>query len=140
MLEIDCRKCENLVSASAGCRLYGAIPAIATAACIADRFKNYSPKEEPQAEITPGATVWVIARDEENNALEVEGYVFLARVEGTVILTPKVNDYDLAGIMAYHTEQTAEFEETSLVVFPVADCYAKKTDAVAAFITETEGE
>jgi hypothetical protein len=138
MLEIDCRKCENLVSPSAGCRLYGAVPAIATAACIADRFKNYTPKQEPQTEITPGATVWVIARDEDNAALEVEGYVFLARVEDAVILTPKINDYDLAGIMAYHVEQTAEFEETSLVVFPAADCYAKKTDAVAAFTIETE--
>lgn len=140
MLEIDCRKCTKLVSPSAGCRLYGAIPSIATAACIADRFKNYTPKEEPPAEITPGATVWVIARDEDGNALEVEGYVFLARVEGAVILTPKVNDYDLAGIMAYYVEQYAEFEEASLAVFPAADCYAKKTDAVAAFVTETECE
>lgn len=93
----------------------------------------------PTVETAPGTTVWVVARDEENTAVEVAGYVFLACVVGAVIASPRISDYELAGMMEYHMEQTAEYEETSLAVFPLEDCYATKPDALAAFARETEG-
>lgn len=138
MIEIDCRKCGNLATTGAGCNLYGIDPQKATAACRRDRFANYKPAPVPLAEIAPGTTIWVIARDEENAAVEVAGYVLLARVQGAVIVSPRINDYDLEGMLEYHMEQTAEYEETDLVVFPEADCYATKPNAMAAFARETE--
>lgn len=139
MLEIDCRKCENLSETCDSCKLYGNDPKKAAAACKTDLFMNYRPRKETPTKIAPGKTAWVIVRDEDGNAVEVAGYIFVARVAGAVIMTPRVNTYDLAGIMQYHIEQTAEFEETELVVFPASDCYATKTDAKVAIEVETEG-
>lgn len=138
MIEIDCRKCGNLAETGDSCKLYGSDPRKAAAACKADKFKNYKPAPAPVAETTPGTTVWVIARDEEKTAVEVVGYVFLACVAGAVIASPRINDYELSDMLEYHMEQTAEWEETSMAVFPEEDCYATKPAAMAAYAKETE--
>lgn len=90
------------------------------------------------AKFTPGMPVWVIERDEYGNAAEISGYIFLAHVEGVVILSPYIENYDLDGILAYHVQCTAEEYDTHLSVFPDEDCYASKDDCEAAFETEQE--
>lgn len=87
---------------------------------------------------TPGMPVWVIERDEDGNACEISGYIFLAHVECVVIVTSHINDYDFDGILAYHVQCTAEDYGTSLCVFPDEDCYASKADCEADFNEETE--
>lgn len=47
MLEINCRKCENLINCVDGCRVYGSDAQKATKACAADRFMNYKTKAKP---------------------------------------------------------------------------------------------
>lgn len=80
---------------------------------------------------TPGMPVWLIERDDGGNAVEIGGYVFLAHVEGVVIVSSYVNDYDFYGILAYHVQCTAEEYDTHLCVFPDEDCYANKDDCKA---------
>ena len=41
----------------------------------------------------PGQEVWIVERDEDGEAYEVGGYVFLAEVAGYAILSPYVNDH-----------------------------------------------
>ena len=88
---------------------------------------------------TPGMPVWVIARDEYGNADEISGYIFLAHVEGVVILSPHIEDYDLGGILACHVQCTEEDYYTHLCVFPDEDCYVRKKDCEADFKREQEG-
>ena len=92
------------------------------------------------AKFTPGMNVWVIERDEDGNACEIGGYVFLAHVEGVSILSPYVNDYDFDGILAYHVQCTAEDYDTHLCVFPDEDCYVSKGDCEADFNLEQEAD
>lgn len=77
---------------------------------------------------TPGMPVWVIERDEDGNAVEIGGYVFLAHVEGNVIVSSYVNDYNFYDILAYHVQCTVEEYDTHLCVFPDEDCYANRDD------------
>lgn len=46
MLEINCNNCRNLANEVDGCKVYGADPATATAACIRDGFKNAAVRPE----------------------------------------------------------------------------------------------
>lgn len=87
-----------------------------------------------------GAEVWVVERDEEGNACNVSGYMFLAEVGGRVIVTPYIDDMDdLDGIMEYHVEETAENYDTYLSVFPVEDCWPTQEVAHAALNEERGG-
>ena len=91
------------------------------------------------AKFTPGMPVWFIERDEDGIACEISCGVFIAHVEGVVILSPYVNDYDLDGILAYHVQCTAENYDTDLFVFQDEDCYVSKEDCEADFKREQEG-
>ena len=86
----------------------------------------------------PGEAVWIVERDEDGNACETSGYMFLAEVADAVIVTSYINDLEsLEETIAYHIEQTAEDYDTHLSVFPAADCYADREEAKAALKTET---
>ena len=138
MLEINCNKCANLCDKSAGCKLYGSDPAKAAKACRADLFMNYNPKKKEPAKFTPGGEVWIVERDEDGNACEVSGYVFLAEVADAVILTPYVNDLeDLDDLLDYHIEETRNNYDTDLVVCHAYDCYNSQEAAEAALKAET---
>lgn len=143
MLEINCNKCENLIDKVAGCKLYGADPAKAAKACRADLFMNYNPKKEKAAKaakLTPGAHVWIVERDEDGYAYDVTGFLYLAEVAGTVIVTPKVYGCDsLEEIMRYHSNDTADDNGTVLGVYPAIDCYTNKAAAHAAPRQRGEG-
>lgn len=89
------------------------------------------------AQTLPGSTVWVIERDEAGNAVEVCGYVLLARVAGAVIVSPKVYGRDtLEDLMQYYAEEYAEYEQADLAVFPERDCYTSQHAAHTAFVVE----
>lgn len=92
------------------------------------------------SKFTPGMNVWVIERDEDGNACDINCCVFLAHVQGVVILSPYVNDYDFDGILAYHVQCTEENYDTNLFVLPDEDCFVNKEDCAAALKLEQEGE
>ena len=89
------------------------------------------------AKFTPGMPVWVVARDEDGNACESSGYVFLAKVGHAVILTPRIYGLeDLEELLDYHIEETRNESELPLAVFPVSDCYINKEAAKEALLAE----
>lgn len=91
--------------------------------------------------LNPGEDVWIVERDEDGNACEMSGYMFLAEVADAVIVTSYIYDLEsLEDTIAYHIEQTAEDYDTHLAVFPAADCYADREEAEAALNTETSEE
>lgn len=92
------------------------------------------------AQTSAGSIVWAIERDEAGNAMEVCGYVLLARVAGAVIASPNAYGRNtLEEIMQYYIEEYAEYETYDLPVFPERDCYTSQAAAHAAFVAETEG-
>ena len=140
MIEIDCRKCANLAETRDGCKLYGNNPKTAVAACRADLFMNYSPQKAPAEKFTPGQEVWVVERDEDGNACDVAGYVYMATVKHAVILTSYINDLDeLSDLLDYHIEETQNDYDTHLAVYPACDCYPNKLAARCALNTALEG-
>lgn len=89
----------------------------------------------------PGTEVWVVDRDEDGCAVDVSGYMFLAKAGDAVILTPYINDLDNAhDILAYHMNETTENYETNLMVFPAYDCYTTREKAEEAMEQEAEDE
>jgi hypothetical protein len=86
---------------------------------------------------TPGEEVWVVERDEAENATGVAGFVFLAEVEGAVIVSPYINGRrDLEDLLEYHIEETAENYDTDLSVFPSRDCFGIREEAKDAYKAE----
>lgn len=89
--------------------------------------------------INPGREVWVVERDEDGNACEVSGYVFLAQVAHAVILTPYINGLEgLDDILDYHIEETWSNYDTDLVVLPATDCYLTQYGAESALKEEQQ--
>lgn len=87
----------------------------------------------------PGEKVWIVERDEDGNASDVTGFIFLAEVADTVIVTPKVYGCKtLESIMDYHVGETAKDFGVDLAVFPVGDCYLYRGDAEEVLAEETE--
>lgn len=81
----------------------------------------------------PGTEVWAVERDEDGCAVDVSGYMFLAKAGDAVILTAYINDLDNAqDTLAYHMRETARNYETNLVVFPADDCYTTREEAEKA--------
>lgn len=72
----------------------------------------------------PGQEVWIVERDEDGEAHEVSGYVFLAEVAGYAILSPYVNDHgDLEYLLDYHRRETCTDYDAELPVVHLDDCY-----------------
>lgn len=80
-----------------------------------------------------GDCVWVIERDENGEALDVAGSMFLAEVLGVVIVSAYINDMTGAEeTLNYHMLETVENYDTALMVFPSEDVYQTKAEAEAA--------
>lgn len=136
-MEIDCKKCDNLVGPPYACKVYGPECGKAVRACAADQFKNYKNTQPP--EFTPGQSVYVVERDEDGNACDTNEYMFLAKLADAVILTSTFYGLKtLEVVLQYHIEQTAEDYDTHLAVFPASDCYETLDQAETALEKETE--
>lgn len=78
----------------------------------------------------PGQEVWIVERDEDGEAVDVSGYVFLAEVVGYAILSPYVNEHgDLEYLLDYHRRETALDFNADLPVVLLSDCFASLTAA-----------
>lgn len=88
----------------------------------------------------PGQEVWIVERDEDGEAHEVGGYVFLAEVAGYAILSPYVNDHgDLEYLLDYHRRDTCTDYDADLPVVYLDDCYPSQMEAHRA-LDEEVGE
>ena len=88
----------------------------------------------------PGQAVWIVERDEDGDAYDVSGYVFLAEVADHAILSPYVNGQgDLEYLLNYHRRETNADYDADLPVVLLSDCFASKTAAHHALDEEQEG-
>lgn len=82
---------------------------------------------------TLGQEVWIVERDEDGEAYDIGGYVFISEVAGYAILTPYVNDHgDLEYLLDYHRRDTCTDFNADLTVVFIDDCYASRASAQAA--------
>lgn len=78
----------------------------------------------------PGQLVYIVERDEDGEACDVSGCMFLAQVNQAVIVSAFINDSDdLDETLLCHIEETAREYNTDLSVFPISDCYLSKEEA-----------
>ena len=88
----------------------------------------------------PGSEVWIVERDEDGEATEVSGYVFVASVSGIAIVSLSINDCsDLDFILSDFVEETASGFSGSFSGYPISDCYKSHEDAEAALRREQDG-
>ncbi len=148
MIEVDCRKCQNLQTVpgvshvgrlTACCKRYGPADK-APAACAADRFKNYRPMRTDD-EYKPGMDVWCLERNTDDEAVTVGRFVFLAKIQAVVIVCPFFYDGtdELDELLSTLCEETRDEQFCELCVFPACDCYPAKTLAEEAMANEMEG-
>ena len=94
---------------------------------------------ERSRQFVPGDTVWAVERDENGNACEPSGYMYLARVDHFAILSAFIDDLEgLDETIAYLADDTAENYDTDLYVFPLSDVYREKEEAEIALEKEVE--
>lgn len=147
MIEIDCRKCQNLLTIrdvatgvieKAVCKCYGPADK-APAACAADRFKNYRPMRTDD-EYKPGMDVWCLERNTNDEAVNVGHFVFLAKIQAAVIVCPFFYDGtdELDTLLSVLYEETRDADTVELCVFPAGDCYPAEGLAEEALADEKE--
>lgn len=87
----------------------------------------------------PGQRVWIVERDEDGEAFDVAGYVFLAEVAEYAILSPYVNHHDdLEYLLDYHRQQTNTDYDADLPVVCITDCFASQKAAHFALDEESD--
>ena len=80
--------------------------------------------------LEPGDRVYVIIRDEDGDALEIELLILLGIIEDYAFCCCQSARLDnVWDRLEYMVQETAEWEEVGVQVYPASDCY--KTEAVA---------
>lgn len=88
----------------------------------------------------PGSEVWIVERDEDGEATEVSGFVFVVSVSGVAIVSPTINDCsDLDFILSDFVEETASSFNGDFSGYPISDCYKSHEEAMAALRREQDG-
>lgn len=88
----------------------------------------------------PGSEVWIVERDEDDEATEVSGFVFVVSVSGIAIVSPSINGCsDLDFILSDFVEETASSFSGDFSGYPISDCYKSHEEAEAALRREQDG-
>ena len=88
----------------------------------------------------PGSEVWIVERDEDGEAAEVSGFVFVVSVSGIAIVSPSINGCsDLDFILSDFVEETARNFSGDFSGYPISDCYKSHEEAEAALRREQDG-
>ena len=89
---------------------------------------------------TPGSEVWIVERDENGEATEASGFVFVVSVSGVAIVSPSINDCsDIDFILSDFVEETASSFSGDFSGYPISDCYKSHEEAEAALRREQDG-
>lgn len=87
----------------------------------------------------PGSEVWVVERDEDGEATEVSGFVFVVSVSSVAIVSPSINDCsDLAFILDDFVNETASCFNGDFSGYPISDCYKLYEEAENALRREQD--
>ena len=96
--------------------------------CVAQKF-------------APGDEVWIVERDEDGDASEVSGFVFVVSVNGVAIVSPSIDDCnDIDFILSDFVKETAAEFSGSLSGYPIFDCYKSRDEAKAALKAREQDE
>lgn len=88
---------------------------------------------------TPGNEVWIVERDEDGEATEVSGFVFVVSVSDVAIVSPSINGCsDLDFILCDFVKETANSFNGDFSGYPISDCYKSHEEAEAALRREQE--
>ena len=88
----------------------------------------------------PGSEVWIVERDEDGEATEVSGFVFVVSVSGVAIVSSSINNCsDLDFILGDFVEETASSFSGDFSGYPISDCYKSHEEAEAALRRERDG-
>ena len=88
----------------------------------------------------PGSEVWIVERDEDGEATEVSGVVFVVSVSGVAIVSPSINGCsDLDFILGDFVEETASSFSGFFSGYAISDCYKSHEEAEAALRREQDG-
>lgn len=91
-------------------------------------------------EFAPGSEVWIVERDEDGEATEVSGVVFVVSVNGVAIVSPSINGCsDLDFILGDFVEETASSFSGDFSGYPISDCYKSREEAEEALRREQDG-
>ena len=87
-----------------------------------------------------GEKVYVVIREENGEAFEYAGYMYLAQAGTAAIVSPYINHCTtIEGTMQEHIQTTAADYGTCLAVFPLEDCYETGAKAKEALEREVNG-
>ena len=87
----------------------------------------------------PGSEVWVVERDEDGEATEVSGFVFVVSVSSVAIVSPSINDCsDLDFILDDFVDETASCFSGDFSGYPISDCYKLYEEAEVALRREQD--
>lgn len=104
-----------------------------------DRLRELAQADVAQKFI-PGSEVWVVERDEDGEATEVSGYVFVVSVSGVAIVSSSINGCsDLDFILGDFVKETARSFSGDFSGYPISDCYKSHGEADAALRREQDG-
>jgi len=104
-----------------------------------DRLRELAQADVAQ-KLIPGSEVWVVERDEDGEATEVSGYVFVVSVSGVAIVSSSINGCsDLDFILGDFVKETARSFSGDFSGYPISDCYKSHGEADAALRREQDG-
>lgn len=82
---------------------------------------------------SPGQTVWVIERDEDNEAYDFSGYVFVTSLRGIALVSPEINwSSEIDVILMERIKSRINCSGGSIEAYPADDCYLTREEAEAA--------
>lgn len=82
---------------------------------------------------SPGQTVWVIDRDEDGEAYDFSGYVFVTSLRGIALVSPKINgSSEIDVILMDQVESRINYADGCIEAYPVDDCYLSREAAEQA--------
>jgi len=84
-----------------------------------------------------GSEVYVVERNECEDACEVSGYMIVGHTRDALIVSAFINELTgLEDTLKYHIRETSGNFYTELCVFPLDDCYSTKEEADSALERE----
>ena len=89
---------------------------------------------------SPGQTVWVVERDEDNAAYDFSGYVFVTSLRGIELVSPKINwSSEIDVILMEQIKSRINCSGGSIEAYPADDCYLTREAAEQALGSDNNG-
>ena len=82
---------------------------------------------------SPGQVVWAVERNEDGEAVDFYGYVFVTSLRGVALVSPKINgSSEIDVILMDQVESRISSSGGSIEAYPIDDCYLTREEAEKA--------